>query len=139
MMHEHEPSSHPPRSVLETLIDEDRVSGGPERLHLEGCDVCRARVQELIEGEKTLIDLLKRERSEPVPPQERPPCVITRDALWEYADWLAHRPAEEVPESLVVREIPDEFRPVEEHIETCDRCLTALMAMQKLFARLKHA
>lgn len=136
MENEREQGEHPSRSSWEAFVEEERYvdEHSPELAHLETCERCQEKVQEVLRMETTLIELLKAEKKEPVPVRENPPCVL-QDNLWDYADWLVHRlPVEGAGEHV----IPDEFEAVETHLEVCDRCLSDLMAMQKLLTRLEH-
>lgn len=135
---EREPGEHPSRKFWEEFIEEARFAGEDSRemAHLESCEVCLARVRKILEEERMLVELSKSERSrEAGPLRETPPCV-ERNALWEYADWLAGRDPDT---KAVAQAIPEELQEVEAHLKACDRCLTLLLGMEKLLARLDRA
>lgn len=134
MVREYEPSPHPPRSNWETFLQEEHYleEGNAGLDHLEECEDCQETVLGIVREDAALIRHLKEGALRETPPRsELSPC-ISKDSLWEYADWLNHTPP---PEKSSPLEIPAEFRPIETHLSECDRCVTSLVSMQLFLTR----
>lgn len=136
MINEREPTPHPSRLEWETFLDEERnlEDASSELAHLESCERCRASVRYLIEEEETKRRLLREDASRRTAPAQEPIPHPPVKLLSDYAHWLVHYPAGEE----IIREVPQEYREIETHIESCDTCLNGLISLQKIFVRLNQ-